>query len=59
MIEYTKLSPTFLEVTESIDMLRVLEHGKKVRMVPTKFKSFAVDTKEDLIKVEKIMNSKK
>lgn len=59
LIEYTKLSPTFLEVNESIDMLRVLEHGKKVRMVPTKFKSFAVDTKEDLIKVEKIINSKK
>tara|TARA_A100001388_G_scaffold235710_1_gene189458 strand:- start:1892 stop:2638 length:747 start_codon:yes stop_codon:yes gene_type:complete len=59
LIEYTKLSPTFLEIAESIDMLRVLEHGKKVRMIPTKFKSYAVDTKEDLKKVEKIMNFKK
>lgn len=52
LIEYTQLSPTPLELVESIDMMRVLEHGRKVRMVPTQFTSFSVDTPSDLAKVE-------
>ena len=36
-------------------MMRVLEHGMKVKMIPTKYKTYAVDTAEDLNKVEKIM----
>lgn len=55
LIEYTKLSPTPLEIAESVDMMRVLEHGKQVYMTPTKFSSQAVDTPDDLQKVEKLM----
>ena len=55
LLEYNAMDPTPLEIAESVDMMRVLENGKKVRMVPTKFNSFAVDTPEDLKKVEKIM----
>ena len=55
LLEYTKLPPTPLEIAESVDMNRVLEHGMKVKMVPTKHKTYAVDTKEDLNKVEKLM----
>jgi 3-deoxy-manno-octulosonate cytidylyltransferase (CMP-KDO synthetase) len=55
LLEYTKLPPTPLEIAESVDMNRVLEHGIKVKMVPTKHKTYAVDTKEDLNKVEKLM----
>lgn len=55
LIEYTKMQPTDLEIVESIDMLRVLENGQKVRMVPTKYNSYSVDTEQDLKRVEKIM----
>ncbi len=55
LIEYTNLAPTPLEIAESVDMLRVLEHGYKVRMAPTKHKSYSVDTPTDLRKVEQIM----
>lgn len=34
LFEYSRLSPTLLERAESIDMLRILEHGMKVHMVP-------------------------
>ena len=44
-----------MEIMESIDMLRILENGLNVRMIPTKYQTHAVDTKEDLVKVEKIM----
>ena len=59
LIEYTSLKPTLYEELESIDMLRVLENGKSVIMVPTKYESFAVDTPQDIIKVEKMMNKSK
>ena len=55
LLKYTNLEPTPLEIAESIDMMRVLEHGMKVRMVPTLHHSFAVDTPADLKKVEKLM----
>ena len=55
LLEYTRLAPTPLEIAESVDMMRVLEHGMKVRMVPTQHSSQAVDTPEDLKKVERLM----
>jgi 3-deoxy-manno-octulosonate cytidylyltransferase (CMP-KDO synthetase) len=56
LIDYTKMSPTPLEVFESIDMLRIIENGHKVRMVPTNYKSYSVDTPEDLLRVEKMLS---
>jgi 3-deoxy-manno-octulosonate cytidylyltransferase (CMP-KDO synthetase) len=55
LFKYTSLEPTPLEIAESIDMMRVLEHGLKVFMIPTKHESHAVDTMEDLAKVETLM----
>ena len=40
-------------------MMRVLEYGFKVYMTPTKHSTHAVDTKEDLEKVTKIMKKEK
>jgi 3-deoxy-manno-octulosonate cytidylyltransferase (CMP-KDO synthetase) len=57
LLEYTKLPPTPLEISESIDMMRILEHGKKVKMVPTKYQTHPVDTKDDLAHVEKLISS--
>ena len=57
LLEYTDMKPTPLEITESVDMIRILEHGLNVRMVPTKFNTQAIDTVEDLLKVEKLMTS--
>jgi 3-deoxy-manno-octulosonate cytidylyltransferase (CMP-KDO synthetase) len=56
LLEYTDLSPTPLEIAESVDMMRVLEHGLKVKMIPTRYVSHAVDTLSDLHKVENFMN---
>jgi len=55
LLEYARLPPTPLEIVESVDMMRVLEYGMKVRMVPTQYSSHAVDTPEDLQKVERLM----
>jgi len=55
LLEYTNLDPTPLEIIESVDMMRVLEHGKKVKMIPTRYQTHPVDIKEDLLRVESLM----
>ncbi len=55
LIEYNKMKPTPLEIAESVDMMRVLENGVKIKMVPTKHNTKAVDTQEDLNQVELLM----
>ena len=50
--EFALLAPTPLEGAESIDMLRALEHGLRVRMVETAVDTHAVDTPDDLRLVE-------
>ena len=55
LLEYTRLVPTPLEIAESVDMMRILEHGMKVHMVPTLHDTQAVDTPVDLQKVTSLM----
>ncbi len=59
LLEYTRLQPTPLEIAESVDMMRILEHGMKVRMVPTRHETQAVDTPSDLEKVAGLMGNMK
>ncbi len=53
--KFSQLEPTPLEIAESVDMMRFLEHGVPVRMVETRHHTHAVDTPEDLALVEKLM----
>jgi 3-deoxy-manno-octulosonate cytidylyltransferase (CMP-KDO synthetase) len=55
LLRFTTLPQTPLEVVESIDMLRCLEHGHRVRMVPSPVETYSVDNMEDLAEVEKAM----
>ncbi len=59
LFKYQEMVPTSYEVIESVDMMRVLENGYKVKMVPTNFATSAVDTKEDLLKVIDLMKDEK
>jgi 3-deoxy-manno-octulosonate cytidylyltransferase (CMP-KDO synthetase) len=55
LLEYNKMEPTPLEIIESVDMMRILENGGRVKMIPTRYKTKAVDTQEDLEKVIEMM----
>lgn len=57
LLDYAQLPTTPLEQLESIDMLRLLEHNIRVKMVETEFNSQAVDTEADLARVAKLMAS--
>ena len=49
---YSKLSPTPLEISESIDMNRVIEHGYSVRCYFVEDQSYPVDVPDDLTRAE-------
>lgn len=57
LFQYTNLPPTPMEQLESIDMLRLIEHGMSVKMVHTEFNTQAVDTEDDLARVAKLMET--
>ncbi len=57
LLEYNEMEPTPLEIIESVDMMRILENGMDVKMVPTEHETKAVDTTEDLERVKEMMLS--
>ena len=54
---FTELTPTPLEINESVDMLRFLEHGVTVRMQRTVYRTHAVDIPSDIAEVERLMKT--
>ena len=59
LLKFNSLPQTPLEIAESVDMMRVLEHGQKVRMVPTAFETYSVDVPEDIKRVEEHLRNDK
>ena len=59
LLEYNQMESTPLEIIESVDMMRIIENGLKVKMVPTEYNTKSVDTKEDLEKVVELMKEDK
>lgn len=55
LFQFRNLPRGPLEELESIDMLRFLENGIPVQMVPTDVKTHAVDTEADLERVSRLM----
>ena len=55
LLGFIALETTELEKIESVDMNRFLENGISIHMVETKFEVDAVDTPDDLIRVEEKM----
>ena len=49
------LEPTPLEQQESIEMIRAIQHGYRVKMVPSPFVSKSVDTENDRLEAEELM----
>lgn len=50
LLSFTQWPKSFLEQTEMLEQLRMLENGIRIKMVPTEHQAIAIDTKEDLEK---------
>ena len=57
LLEYAALEPTPLELAESIDMLRALEHGYRIRLVRSPYLSHSVDVPAELARVEALLRN--
>ncbi len=56
LMEFTSWPETHLEAIEKVECLRFLEHGVPIRMGITKYMGVEIDTPEDLVKAEKLMD---
>ena len=54
LLNYAKMAPTQLEQTESLEQLRALENGYKIKVIATDFHFVGVDTPEDLAEVNRL-----
>ena len=57
LLNYAKMEPTELEQSESLEQLRALENGYKIRVIKSNCKFIGVDTEEDLRLVNEIIKN--
>lgn len=55
LLRLQHLPPSDLELAESLEQLRALANGMRIRVIETEYDSLGVDTPEDLEKVRKIV----
>ena len=48
LLQFAQMSPTYLELAEKLEQLRVLENGYRIKVVETSHDSIGVDTPGDL-----------
>jgi len=59
LIEYSNMESTPLEKAESLEQLRILENGYKIKVVETDAVLIGVDRKEDIALVEKELDKRR
>ncbi len=55
--KFSSMAPTFLEKQEKLEQLRALEHGYRLKVIKTSHQTLSVDTPQDIIKVEKVLQT--
>lgn len=51
LLQFAQMSPTYLELAEKLEQLRVLENGYRIKVMETEYESIGVDTPADLERV--------
>ncbi|MCE5199751.1 MAG: 3-deoxy-manno-octulosonate cytidylyltransferase [Armatimonadota bacterium] len=56
LLKFASMTPTPLEAAESLEQLRVLENGHRIKMVEISDRPLGVDTEEDLARASEAIN---
>ena len=54
LLQFADWKRTSLEKAESLEQLRIIENGEKIRVFKTKLRPISIDTKEDMKKIENV-----
>lgn len=57
LLKFAAMEPTPLEMAESLEQLRVLEHGYRIKMVEIADRPMGVDTQDDLERVRAVLRA--
>ncbi|MDO8581180.1 MAG: 3-deoxy-manno-octulosonate cytidylyltransferase [Candidatus Omnitrophota bacterium] len=55
LLKFTEMEQTPLEIVESVDMLRIIENGYKLKVKETKYETCSVDVPVDRDRAERLM----
>ena len=55
LLKFAKMKESYLEKTEKLEQLRILENGERIRVVLTNKDSLSIDTKDDLKKIKTLL----
>ena len=56
--EAARTAPTPLELSESLEQLRLLETGRRIRVLDSDFRSVAVDTPQELRRAAQVLDAR-
>ncbi|MDO8682152.1 MAG: 3-deoxy-manno-octulosonate cytidylyltransferase [Armatimonadota bacterium] len=56
LLKYASMAPTMLEKAESLEQLRAVENGYRIKMIETETKPIGVDTQEDFERVQALVS---
>jgi 3-deoxy-manno-octulosonate cytidylyltransferase (CMP-KDO synthetase) len=59
LFRFCGLPPSGLEKAESLEQLRALENGYRIKMIETPYSTLSVDSPRDIIEVEKFLRKKR
>jgi 3-deoxy-manno-octulosonate cytidylyltransferase (CMP-KDO synthetase) len=57
--QFAALSPGRLEAEESLEQLRALEHGHRIKVADTDYRGFGIDTPEDLERARAVLGNQR
>jgi len=55
LLKFARMKESYLEKTELLEQLRILENGERIKVVLTNKDSFSIDTKDDLKKIKALL----
>ena len=56
LLAFSKMPPSKSEKTESLEQLRAVDNGYKIKIIETQFSTLSVDSPQDIIRVENFLS---